>query len=154
MQKKKKKKERKKRKKKESKKRFWTKSLFFSGLRMYFYRLRYLIWSDGCLLHLKHVLLGFNVYHASRPKWVVYTGHIRWWTEYQHMIHLCLLAKDQFARMAVELNGDYSVWQVQCLQLHIISQSLYFQHWSSSPYKFQKNLIDIISFSHKSRMAL
>ena len=130
------------------------KPIFLRSKDMYFYQVWYLIWSDGCLLHLKHVLLGFNVYHASRPKWVVYTGHIRWWTEYQHMIHLCLLAKDQFARMAVELNGDYSVWQVQCLQLHIISQSLYFQHWSSSPYKFQKNLIDIISFSHKSRMAL
>ena len=30
---------------------------------MYFYRLWYLIWSYGCLLHLDHVLLGVNIYH-------------------------------------------------------------------------------------------
>ena len=35
--------------------------LIFSGLRMYFYRLWYLIWSDGCLLYFKHVSLGFDV---------------------------------------------------------------------------------------------
>ena len=35
---------------------------FFSGLRMYFHRLWYLLWSDCCLLHLNHVSLGFNVY--------------------------------------------------------------------------------------------
>ena len=35
--------------------------LIFSGLRMYFYRLWYLIWSDGCLLYLKHVSIGFDV---------------------------------------------------------------------------------------------
>ena len=40
--------------------------------------------------------------------------------------------------MAMELNSDYSVWQVQCPHLHIISQSRDFQHWSCSPYKFQK----------------
>ena len=45
------------------KKRFWTTNPFFSGLRMYFYWWWYLIWSDGCLLHLKHGSLGFNVYH-------------------------------------------------------------------------------------------
>ena len=47
--------------------------------------------------------------HDNLPKWVVYTGHRSWWTEYEHMIHLRLLAKDQFARMTMELNGDYSV---------------------------------------------
>ena len=35
----------------------------FSGLGMYFCRSWYLPWNDGCLLHLKHVSLGFNVYH-------------------------------------------------------------------------------------------
>ena len=38
----------------------------------------------------------------------------------------------------MELNGDYSVWQVLCSHLHITSQSQDFQHWSCSPYKFQK----------------
>ena len=41
---------------------FWTANPFFSGLRMYFHRLWYLLWSDYCLLHLNHVSLGFNVY--------------------------------------------------------------------------------------------
>ena len=76
--------------------------------------------------------------HANPQKRVAYTGHTSWWTEYHHMIHLCLLAEDQFARMTMELNGDYSVWQVQCPHLHIISQPQDFQHWSHSPYKFQK----------------
>ena len=52
-----------KKKKKKRKKGFWTINSFFSGLGMYFYWLWYLIWSDGCLLHLKDVSLGFNVYH-------------------------------------------------------------------------------------------
>ena len=57
---------------------------------------------------------------------------------YQHMIHLRLLAEDQFARMTMELIGDYSVWQVQCQHLPIISQSQDIQHWACSPYKFRK----------------
>ena len=48
------------------KKGFWTTNPFFSGLRMNFYRLWYLIWIDGCLLHLKHVSLCFNVYHGLK----------------------------------------------------------------------------------------
>ena len=40
--------------------------------------------------------------------------------------------------MTKELNSDYSVWQVQCLYFHIITQSKDFHHWSCSPYKFQK----------------
>ena len=59
-----------------------------------------------------------------------------WNHEYQHMIHLHFWAYDQFVRMTVERNGDYSMCQVQFPQFHIISQ--YFQHWSCSPYKFQK----------------
>ena len=68
--------------------------------------------------------------HANSPKWVVYTGHISSRTEYQHMI--------QFTRITLELNDDYSFWQLQCPHLHIISQSQDSQHWSFSPYKFQK----------------
>ena len=45
------------------KKGFWATSPYFSGLRMYFYRLSYLIWSNGCTLYLKHVSLEFSVYH-------------------------------------------------------------------------------------------
>ena len=75
--------------------------------------------------------------HANPQKRVAYTGHTSWWTEYHHMIHLCLLAEDQFARMTMELNGDYSVWQVQCPHLHIISQSQIF-NTDYAPYKFQK----------------
>ena len=40
--------------------------------------------------------------------------------------------------MTIELNDDYPVWQVECPQDHIISQSQDFQHWSCSLYKFQK----------------
>ena len=40
--------------------------------------------------------------------------------------------------MTVELNGDYSVSQVQCPYLHVIFQSQDFQHGLCSPYKFQK----------------
>ena len=40
--------------------------------------------------------------------------------------------------MTIELNGGYSVWQIQCTLFHFISQSQDFQHWSCSPYKFQK----------------
>ena len=76
--------------------------------------------------------------HANLPKWVVYAGHISWSTEYLHMIHLRFFPQDQFARMTMELNGDYSEWRVQCPHLHIISQSQDFQHWSCPPYKFQK----------------
>ena len=36
------------------------------------------------------------------------------------------------------LNGDYSVWQVQCPHFHIISQSPDFQYWSCFRYKFEK----------------
>ena len=57
---------------------------------------------------------------------------------YQHMIHLRLLAQDQFAGVTMELIGDYSVWQVQFLHLHIISHSQDFQQWACSPYKFRK----------------
>ena len=39
---------------------FWTTNSFFSGLRMYFYEMWYLRWSDGCLLHLKHISLGLT----------------------------------------------------------------------------------------------
>ena len=92
--------------------------------------------------------------HANPTKRVVHTGLISWWTEYQHIIHLRLLVYDKFARKTMEPNGDYSVWHVQCPHLHIISRSQYFQHWSCLSYKFQKTLIDIISFSHKSSMDL
>ena len=50
---------------KKRKKGFWTTNPFFSGLRMYFYWLWYLIRSDGCLLHLKHVSFGFDIYHCG-----------------------------------------------------------------------------------------
>ena len=42
----------------------------------------------------------------------LHRGHIRWWTKYQQIIHLCLLAYDQFARMKMELKVHHSVWQV------------------------------------------
>ena len=51
------------------------------------------------------------------------------------MIHLRLWP---FYEDTVKPNGDYSVWQLQCLHYHIISQSQDFQHWSCSPYKFHK----------------
>ena len=49
------------------KKGFWTKNPFFSGLRMYFYRLWYWIWSDCCLLHLNHVSLGLTFLDHVTP---------------------------------------------------------------------------------------
>ena len=42
---------------------FWTTKQFFSGLWMNFDRLWYLIWSDVCLSHLKHISLGLDLYH-------------------------------------------------------------------------------------------
>ena len=48
------------------KKGFWTTSTFLSCPRMYFYLLWYSIWSDGCLLHLKHDLtfiIDFSSFH-------------------------------------------------------------------------------------------
>ena len=41
------------------------------------------------------------------------------------MIHLHLLAYDQFTRITVERNDDYSVCQVQFANLHINSQDFH-----------------------------
>ena len=54
------------------------------------------------------------------------------------MIHLHLSAYDQFARVTIETNRAYSVWQVQSLHRDIISKSQNFWHWSYSSYKFEK----------------
>ena len=84
-----------------------------------------------------------KINHANPPKRVPYTVHIGWWTAYQHMIHFRLLAYEQFARMTMEPNVNYSVWQVQCLHLHIIFPSKDFQQWSCSPYKLKKTWFKI-----------
>ena len=47
------------------KKEFWTTNPFFSGLRMYFYWLWYLIWSYGCIFSMSHWVLTFFIDFSS-----------------------------------------------------------------------------------------
>ena len=87
---------------KKRKKGFWTTNPFFSGLRMYFYRLWYLIWSDGCLLYCKHISLDFNCI-------------IDFSSFHNRLKHLCNLKLVSILRGS----GRYS-WHVKLLFFHFL----------------------------------
>ena len=56
---------------------------------------------------------------------------------WQYMIHLHLVAYDQFLRITLERNDDFSMCQIQYLHLHIVSQD-FSKHRSCSTYALQK----------------